>query len=66
MYCYKKGDMSVFLDRNDKPIKFFNEHKTAVEYAENNIHLINRNALFSKPYKPSCIGLFKYIYFGRG
>lgn len=42
IYCFKKGDKAVFLDRRDRVIKEFDTYAEAVEFADKNIHLINR------------------------
>jgi hypothetical protein len=41
-YCYKNENGAVFLDRQDKVIKTFDSFEDAVEYADKNIHLIDR------------------------
>ena len=42
VYCFKRGDKFVFLDRKDKLIKSFNTYNEAVMFANSNIHLINQ------------------------
>ena len=41
-YCYKDGEESIFIDRKDKVIKRFDCYTKAVDYARENIHLIDR------------------------
>ena len=45
IYCFKRGDKFVFLDRKDKLIKSFNTYSEAVTFANENIHLINQNPI---------------------
>jgi len=43
LYCFKKGDRAVFLDRKDNVIKSFDTYDEAIKYADENMDLINRN-----------------------
>ena len=45
VYCFKRGDKFVFLDRKDKLIKSFNTYNEAVTFANSNINLINQNPI---------------------
>ena len=45
IYCFKRGDKFVFLDRKDKLIKSFNAYNEAVAFANGNIHLVNQNPI---------------------
>ena len=45
VYCFKRGDKFVFLDRKDKLIKSFDTYIQSVTFANNNIHLINQNPI---------------------
>ena len=45
VYCFKRGDKIVFLDRKYKIIKRFNAYNEAVTFANENIHLINQNPI---------------------
>jgi len=45
IYCFKRGDKFVFLDRKDRLIKKFNTYNEAVTFANSNIHLINQNQI---------------------
>ena len=42
IYCFKRGDKFVFLDRKDELIKSFNTYEDAVIFANININLINQ------------------------
>lgn len=41
LYCYKKRNKWVFLNKKDKVIKEFNTYKDCIDFAKNNIDLIN-------------------------
>lgn len=41
VYCFKRGDKAVFLNRKDQVIKEFCTYDEAEQYAKNNIHLID-------------------------
>ena len=41
LYCFKRGDRAVFLNRWDEEIKSFKTYKEAENFAKNNINLIN-------------------------
>ena len=41
LYCFKKGDKSVFLNRKDQVIKEFDTYIEAEVFANNNIYLID-------------------------
>jgi hypothetical protein len=41
IYCFKRENKFVFLDRKDKLIKVFNTYNEAVKFANLNINLIN-------------------------
>lgn len=41
LYCYKRGEKAVFLNRWDETIKVFNTYDEAELYANENIHLID-------------------------
>jgi hypothetical protein len=41
LYCFKRGDKAVFLNRKDQVIKEFDNYEEAEQYANNNIHLID-------------------------
>ncbi len=43
IYCFKRGDKFVFLDRNDKLIKSFDTYAEAITFANSNSELINSN-----------------------
>lgn len=45
LFCFKKGDRAVFLDRKDNVIKSFNTYNEAIAFANANIHLINQNPI---------------------
>ena len=45
VYCFKRSNKFVFLDRKDKLIKSFNTYNEAVTFANENIHLINQNRI---------------------
>ena len=45
IYCFKRGNKFVFLDRKDKLIKSFDTYNEAVTFANANIHLINQNPI---------------------
>tara|TARA_R110000737_G_C14215658_1_gene420016 strand:- start:136 stop:321 length:186 start_codon:yes stop_codon:yes gene_type:complete len=45
IYCFKRGDKFVFLDRKDELIKSFNTYEDAVIFANTNINLINQNPI---------------------
>ena len=45
IYCFKRGDKFVFLDRKDKLVKIFNTYEDAVIFANTNINLINQNPI---------------------
>ena len=40
LYCFKRGDRAVFLNRKDEVIKEFETYKEAEDYANKNINLI--------------------------
>ena len=41
-YCYMSGDQAVFLNRWDEVIERFDSYDEAEEYANKNIHLIEK------------------------
>jgi hypothetical protein len=41
LYCFKRGNKAVFLNRKDQLIKEFNNYEEAEQFANNNIHLID-------------------------
>jgi hypothetical protein len=41
LYCFKRGDKAVFLNRKDQVIKEFNSYEEAEQFANKNIHLID-------------------------
>lgn len=41
VYCFKRGEKAVFLNRWDQEIKEFETYKEAVEFADKNIYLID-------------------------
>ncbi len=43
VYCFKRGNNAVFLNRKDKVIKEFNTYEEAEQFANNNIHLIDKS-----------------------
>lgn len=42
IYCFKRGDKAVFLNRKDELIKELDTYEEAEKYANNNIHLIDK------------------------
>ena len=44
LYCFKRGNKAVFLNRKDELIKKFNTYDEAINFAEKNIHLIDHPA----------------------
>ena len=45
LYCFKRGDKAVFLNRKDQVIKEFNSYKEAERFADNNMHLIDAKTI---------------------
>lgn len=41
IYCYKRGDKAVFLNRWDENIREFDTYEEAEKYADENINLID-------------------------
>ena len=42
VYCLKKGNKAVFLNRWDETIKEFKTYKEAESYADENLYLIDK------------------------
>jgi len=45
LWCYKRGDGAVFLNRKDEDIKTFSSYEEAIVFASNNMHLIDNKVL---------------------
>lgn len=43
IYCFKRENSAVFLDRKDNVIKEFNTYDEAIAFADENIHLIDED-----------------------
>ena len=41
LYCFKRGNKAVFLNRKDQVIKEFDSYEEAERFANNNMHLID-------------------------
>lgn len=41
IYCFRREKSAVFLNRKDEVIKIFHTYDEAIEFAKNNIHLID-------------------------
>ena len=50
LYCFKKGDKAIFLNRKDQVIKEFDTYIEAEVFANNNIYLIDESKPNQEPY----------------
>lgn len=42
LYCFKRGSKGIFLNRKDQVIKEFETYNEAIQFANDNIHLIDK------------------------